>query len=272
MRLLLTSALATTVSATGLILPLYIYPAATWDDGAANWTPVFNAAESNLDLSWLTVVNPHNGPGDTHLPGNNDINYIQGVTKLNTHPNIKPIGYVRTNYAQFSLDQVKQDVAAWKGWDTYSASNISVQGIFFDESAPNAPYMSDLVGYTRAAFGRPITVTCNFGKAVSDEFYDICDVVVAFESCLNCPGLPQYKDAATIQANIPASRMGKAAVILNYFTGTAFDGTFADATLVHRYFQTARDMGLAWAYFCSQDYNDILAWPATIWEDVKALS
>ncbi|KHN96220.1 Spherulation-specific family 4 [Metarhizium album ARSEF 1941] len=272
MRPLLTSALATTASATGLIFPLYIYPAATWDDGAANWAPALNAAASNPSLSWLAVVNPHNGPGDTLQPGNNDINYIQGMTKLNSHPNVRPIGYVRTNYAQFSPVQVKQHVAAWKGWDAYSASNISVQGIFFDESAPNAAYMRDIVGYTRGVFGRPVTVTCNFGKAVADEFYDICDVVVAFESCLNCSGLPQYKDAETIRANIPASRLGKAAVILNYFEGRAFDGSLADAALVHRYLQTARDTGLAWAYFCSKDYNDMLAWPATIWENVVGLS
>ncbi|OAA43080.1 Spherulation-specific family 4 [Metarhizium rileyi] len=144
MRLLLTSALATTVSATGLILPLYIYPAATWDDGAANWTPVFQAADSTPSLTWLTVVNPNSGPGDTHLPGNNDVNYITAVSKLNTRPNMKPIGYVRTNYAQFSPDQVKQSVAAWKGWDNYAAANISVQGIFFDESAPNAAYLRDV--------------------------------------------------------------------------------------------------------------------------------
>ncbi|KAI0483551.1 Spherulation-specific family 4-domain-containing protein [Xylaria cf. heliscus] len=96
---LLTTA-AASVSATGILLPLYVYPSAAYNDAAANWQPALAAISSSSSSSvpWLAVVNPGNGPGATGLPGNGDANYISGVSQLNAHPHVQTIGYVRTDY------------------------------------------------------------------------------------------------------------------------------------------------------------------------------
>ncbi|OAQ70396.1 cell surface spherulin 4-like protein [Pochonia chlamydosporia 170] len=272
MRFLIPSALITTASATGILLPLYVYPSATYNDGAANWTPVLTAASSNPFLRWLTVIDPQNGPGGTYLPGNNDINYITGVSKLNAHANIKTIGYVRTDYAKSPLDEVKHNITTWKNWDTYTGANISVQGIFFDESAQDAAYMKEVVGFAKSTFGRAITTVCNFGAAVDAAYYGVCDVVVAFESCLNCALGPQYKSGMTIDANVPVDKRGQGAVIVHHFEGTAFDGSVADGGLVRKYLGTVKEKGLGWVYFCSKDYNDIGSGPATVGEVARGLA
>jgi hypothetical protein len=265
-------ALAATVSATGLILPLYVYPAASWQDGAAKWKPVIDAASSNPSVPWLTVVNPNSGPGDTLLPGNNDPNYVAGVSKLNALRNIKTIGYVRTNYAKHPMDDLKRQMTAYKGWNDYTAANISIHGIFFDESAQDLTYMREAVRFAKSSFGGHSTIVCNFGAAAAADYYELCDVVVPFESCLNCAGKPQYKSGATIDANVPAGKLGKAAVIINYFEGTAFDGSVADAALVKTYLATAKQKGLAWVYFASKDYDDVVSGPATIGEVARGLA
>lgn len=272
MRLLTSSILFATASATGILLPLYVYPAATYNDGAKNWDPVISAASSNPSTTWLTVIDPHNGPGTTFKPGNDDVNYIAGVSRLNALSNMKTIGYVRTNYAKSSMDELKFNITTWKNWDTYTGANIAVQGIFFDESAPNADYMKQAVDFARTTFGRAITTVCNFGKAVGDEYYGICDVVVAFESCLNCSDGPQYKSGQTIEANVPVGVRAKAAVIVHDFAGKAFDGSVVDAGLVRTYLGAAKEKALGWVYFCSKGYNDTNSGPATVGEVAKGLA
>lgn len=78
--LFLTS-LVVSASATGVLLPLYVYPSSVWNDGAANWKPAFDAISSHFSVPWLVVVNPGNGPGATGQPGNGDENYIRKYMK-----------------------------------------------------------------------------------------------------------------------------------------------------------------------------------------------
>ncbi|QUC19419.1 uncharacterized protein UV8b_03660 [Ustilaginoidea virens] len=260
-------------ASSGVVLPLYVYPSAKFGDGAARWQPVLDAAISSPSVPWLIVVNPHNGPGLSGQPGDADQNYITGVSKLNAVSNIKTIGYVRTNYCTFSLEDLEGNVTAWSSWSSYRAANLSVHGIFFDESAPDLGYMTEAVGSARRIFGSvPITTVCNFGTAVAAEYYKICDVVVAFESCLNCSLGPQYKGAETLRANIPAEQRSRGAVIVHHFRGTAFDGSRADSGLVRRYLADAKKGGLGWAYFCSAGYDDVTAAPATVGEVAKGLA
>ncbi|KAG6004246.1 hypothetical protein E4U21_001305 [Claviceps maximensis] len=271
--LLVVAAWTVSASATGLLLPLYLYPSSDYNDGAANWKPVVAAASSTPSLRFLTVINVFNGPGQTGQPGDADRNYITGVSQLNALHNMKTIGYVRTNYSMAPMQELKTNMSIWKSWSTYTAANISIHGIFFDESAPNLTYMKEAASFARELFGSSATVVCNFGTTAPVAYYDICDVVVAFESCLNCNLGPQYKSRDTIRAFLPAGKRERArgAVIVNSFVGRAFDGSVADEALLRKYTGDAKSEGVGWAYFCSAGYDDVRSRPAAIGEVAKGL-
>jgi hypothetical protein len=271
--LLSASGMLATASATGILAPLYVYPSIEWNDGAVNWQPVIAAARDHPSVAWLAVVNPDSGPGGAGLPGNNDVNYISGTSQLNALDNVAPIGYVRTNYSQSSLDQLKSNISQWQTWSTYAAADIAIHGLFFDESSNNFTYLSEAIDYARGVFTTPITIICNFGVIAPDEFYDICDVVVAFESCLNCnpdppnPPPPAYLGQQTLDANFPVARRAQGAVLVNRFRGTTVDGRVADAALVDEYVKTIQSNGIGWLYFVSSpsgDYDTFTEEPATV--------
>ncbi|KAJ6465708.1 putative cell surface spherulin 4-like protein [Mycena sanguinolenta] len=252
-------------SATGILLPLYIYPSAVFNDGAAQWQPALAAMSSNRAVPWLAVVNPDSGPGGTGQPGNDDTNYISGVSQLNVQPNVRTIGYVHTVFSTAPMAELQANITTWKNWGT-SSSNISVDGIFFDETSANAAYLTQAVSFARQAFGsKPITTVCNFGAATSAEFYSICDVVVAFESCLNCAGDPPYRSQTTISANIPSGLQGQAAILVHDFSGTAIDGSTANAALLQQYADTLVSDGVGWSYLTSSSqYESLTTSPATV--------
>lgn len=274
MKSLLTSAaLANLASATGILLPLYVYPSAEWNDGAANWKPVVAAANAHTSIDWTVVINPYNGPGTTGKPGNDDVNTISGVSQLNALSNVNTVGYVRTNYAAASMAELQANITNYAGWAAYAAADISIHGIFFDESTTaDYDYLNEAVTFARGAFDEEITTICNFGVAATAKFYAICDVVVGFESCLNCEGLPQYKGATTLQANFPSGYEDQGAVIVNHFTGTDYAGKTATADLLTSYAEVVVEEGIGYMYFCSADYNDITTGPATVGQNADSLA
>ncbi|GAP93308.1 putative cell surface spherulin 4-like protein [Rosellinia necatrix] len=239
---------------TGILLPLYVYPSAEFGDGAANWRPAVDAMAASAHVPWLAVVNPGNGPGPTGEPGNGDANYIAGVSQLNALANVRPVGYVRTDYGASPAAELYANITTWAGWAAYGgAEDVGVDGIFFDEaSAADLEYLRGAAAHARAAFGsKQIVTVCNFGAAAPAEAYaaGVCDVVVVFESFLNDPAAPPYLGRATIDANTP--------------DGGDY-GAEADVALLGSYVREAADAGLGWLYFCSADYDSITAAPATI--------
>ena len=270
--LTLVSTFLSSAAATGVLIPLYSYPAAQWNDGAANWKPAFDAISAHPNVPWLTVVDPHNGPGMSFLPGDNDVNYIAGVSKLNSYSNVKTIGYVRTNYGTAPMDELKKNITTWKNWSTYTGANIGVKGIFFDESSDNYDYLNQAISYARSTFGTSITTICNFGASAPTKYYNICDVVIAFESCLNCADGPQYKSTTTLNANVPSGYESKASVIVHSFTGKAYDGSTANTSLLATYINAIKAKGLGWAYFCSAGYDSITTAPATVGQVAQDLA
>jgi Spherulation-specific family 4. len=52
--------LASVVSSTGILVPLY-----SWPEDNSTWSPVFNAADAHPDILFQVIVNPDSGPGDT---------------------------------------------------------------------------------------------------------------------------------------------------------------------------------------------------------------
>ncbi|KAI3329968.1 Spherulation-specific family 4-domain-containing protein [Ustulina deusta] len=258
---------ASVVSTTGVLLPLYVYPSTTYNDGAANWQPALSAIAASPNVPWLVVVNPDSGPGGTGSPGNDDANYISGVSQLNAQANVQTIGYMRTDYGASPAAELQANITNWAGWGD---AGVGVEGIFFDEASGESSAFDSLasaVTYARTAFGaRQMVAVCNFGVAVLDTaVYDVCDVVVVFESALNDANYPVYNGTTTIAANTPdAGYVAQAAVIVNDFTGSAADGRDADAELLRSYVHEARDAELGWLFFCSAGYDSITTGPATI--------
>lgn len=270
-------ALASNAAATGVLLPLYLYPSNNFDDGALRWKPAFDAIEANPSVEWQVVINPHNGPGLSMNPGDDDANYIFGTAKFNSYSNVKTIGYVRTNNGRADAAEVKANITAWKNWDTLTTSDISVKGIFFDEAiepsgisdGSNYDYLSDVVSFARTTFSpEPIVTVCNFGAKPDEVYYGLCDVVIPFESCLDvaanptvCTGAPEYQNQTTIDNYIPTTaNRPKAAIIVHDFQGAGADGP-----LLESYIHTLKVNNVGWAYFTSQGYEDgITAPPASV--------
>lgn len=250
-------ALAAGVSSTGVILPLYLYPSTTWNDGAANWSPAFKAMADYPSLQWLAVVNVASGPGPTYMPGNNDINYIAGVSKLNSYPNVKTIGYVRTDYAKAPMAEITKNITTWANWASYSASNISIHGLFIDESS-NLAYMTNVTAFARNAFGSKITIYCHFGAQAPADFYKICDAVGSFESYAS------YLSTQTMQNTIPAGFASQAGIIIHHFAGKTADGITADINSLNSYIQGMVKGGLGWLYFCTDYFTSMSLGPATV--------
>ncbi|KAH8658161.1 Spherulation-specific family 4-domain-containing protein [Xylariales sp. PMI_506] len=263
------AALLGSASATGVLLPLYVYPAAVYAGGPANWDPVLDAITANPDLEWLVVVNPGSGPD---APTEPEVNYIDGVAALNAYSNVKTIGYVHTSYATADLSVLGSNITSWKSWDTYTAADIAVDGIFFDESAADFDYMSSATALARDAFGDDTTIICNFGTSTAAEFYEICDVVVALETCLNCSDGPQYEGQTSINNNIPSGYADQSAILVNEFTGTDYAGKTADASLLETYLSNIVSNGVGWAYFCSGGYDSITTGPATVGQNAADLA
>lgn len=74
------------------------------------------------------VVNPNSGPGSTPLP---DGNYTREIPRLNSHANVRTIGYVSTNYGKRDLKTMIKDVNVYSGWAEHA---LMMHGIFLDET------------------------------------------------------------------------------------------------------------------------------------------
>lgn len=284
MQLTLLPFLVASTSATGILLPLYLYPSTVWDDGAANWKPVYDAIAQNPSVDWQVVINPSNGPGLSGLPGDNDVNYINGTAQFNALPHVRTIGYVRTLNGASPLSEVEANITTWATWNSYASNNISIHGIFFDETiepsgisdGSNIAYLTSATNFARQAFGStPIVTICNFGAKPDPRYYSICDEVVVFESCLDnnagdsvcttAPLPPQYEDQTTLSRNIPdAANAPQSAVIVHDFVGTTYNGEQATTATLDSYVKTLKTNSVGWGYFCSSGYSSVTAGPATI--------
>ncbi|KAL3446033.1 Spherulation-specific family 4 [Aspergillus insuetus] len=107
--LAVTFASVASVSATGVILPLYTWPS----EGA--WDPVYDALAAYPEVDFYVILR-YSPPASE---------YITGVTTLNSYANAHTIGYVRTNWADREIDDVKQDIDVYSQWASYSGSDSS---------------------------------------------------------------------------------------------------------------------------------------------------
>lgn len=163
---------------------------------------------------------------------------------------MQTLGYVHTSYAGRAASEVEKDVSTYKSWSSYSKSNITLAGIFFDEApdgsdSSHVPYVKELSENAKSS-NLPFVVfnpgtTIQGGSA--SGYLSAADLVVEFENSYQTwttttpashfSGKPDYTKGAAILYNSPltadyekvvqeATQMGLGAAYLtpgdNYMT------------------------------------------------------
>jgi len=102
---------------TGLLVPLYVYPAHIHTNATYNRLMALKRRFETVPI-WV-ILNPASGPGDQV-----DANYTKAIDRLQG-AGCLVLGYVSTRYGQQSLPQVQADLDRWL------ALYPAVQGAFF---------------------------------------------------------------------------------------------------------------------------------------------
>ncbi len=151
---------ATTMSSTALIIPLYTYPTDT------SWQAVINAKQANPSLKIIAIINPNSGPGTS-----SDQNYVYGILHLE-QSGITVLGYVYTGYAGESLSSVEAQVSDYQVW-------YGTNGIFFDgesSSTANVQYYQTLQSYCSCfTVGNP-------GTNIPSSYFGIFNIQIIYEN------------------------------------------------------------------------------------------
>lgn len=194
------AALLQPVWSLSLLVPLYIYPGSN----AVAWQPLISAITKYPAVQFEVIVNPNSGPND----GNGaypSIDYINAVAQLNSYKNVKTIGYVDTAYTAKPIANVTAEINLYAGWSKYTAKNISVSGIFFDDgqydgSASSLSYLSSISTTAYKAFSKPNgKIVYNPGTTLSASYFQYVDTIVEFEGALSAFNGPTT--IATFQPN-----------------------------------------------------------------------
>ncbi|ETS80843.1 hypothetical protein PFICI_08372 [Pestalotiopsis fici W106-1] len=178
---------------TGIILPLYEYPYG--DAALADWDSTIAAVSAHPNLDFYIIMNDNSGPPYDPNPPNSNRDFAPYLGSLNSHANVKLIGYIATKYSGKSISDVTAAVdqyAAWetgKGWkdDSY---DIHISGIFFDEinTAPDQlSHNLEITRYAKAKFaglGGPIVLNPGtFVQNGSESLFDVADAIMDIEAC-----------------------------------------------------------------------------------------
>ncbi|KAL8391956.1 hypothetical protein RB595_002244 [Gaeumannomyces hyphopodioides] len=258
-------ALPLAATATNILLPLYIYPSAVWNDNASHWQSLLSTVRAHRSVSFDVVVNTDSGPGGPGF-GRDDINYVAGATLLNAEPNVRTLGYVHTDYGRLPADAVARNVSAWAAWPAAAAP----RGVFFDETPNGNPWNADEAGYMRglAASARGAGavggfLVFNVGQKVVDAniptYFDAADQVIVFEEAWSV-----YRTVNPVANNLPAGREGKSAIIVHTFTGD-LEALGAELDRIG-----GADVGGVW--FTTTDYQHYTAPPANAENQANLLS
>ena len=178
---------ANAVQATGVILPLYVYPANVFTNATYNY--VIDVLKTYKRVPAMIILNPSNGAGDPSV--GTDGNYRVAIDRLHG-AGAKVIGYVPASYAARPLADVEHDVLVWQ--QLYPA----VDGIFCDEMTyANDPaailYFQNLNAYVKS-LGFRYMVT-NPGSPFSGKYQsaDVADIIIGWETSAY-PNLVQEKE------------------------------------------------------------------------------
>ena len=157
---------------TGLLVPLYTYPADV--DANPAYTKLIDLKRAHETVPVWVIVNPASGPGEKA-----DANYTTAIDRL-TGAGCVVIGYVTTGYGKRAAADVKKDVDRWL------TLYPRVKGIFFDEMTYEdtdsaAKHQSALSEYAHAAGCWP--TVGNPGADTPTRYFaaNAADVIVVHE-------------------------------------------------------------------------------------------
>jgi len=157
---------------TGILVPMYIYPADIHNNPAYNRLIELKRRFEMIPI-WV-IVNPASGPGDAI-----DANYTKAIDRLEGAGCVV-LGYVSTNYGKRPERDVKADIDAWL--KLYPRT----QGIFFDEminedTEAGVKSIVSLNDYAREAGCWP--TVANPGTDTPGRYFaaEAADVIVAHE-------------------------------------------------------------------------------------------
>ncbi|KAJ5537360.1 Spherulation-specific family 4 [Penicillium frequentans] len=232
------TASSTASPSTSILLPLYI-----WPTDNTTWGPVYEAAAGNPDIEFKVIVNPDSGPGDTTYP---ESAYITAIAQLNSYDNVVVLGYIPTEYGTRSASDVESDISTYSGWSAYTAKNIAVAGIFFDE-APRTDdtslisYMTEVADNARSQDLDFIVFNpgTKLEEGAVNGYFDAADLIVEFENSYDA-----WIDAVPADEFSSTEDYSKDAVLLYSAPTTANYETII---------KEAKDMGLGAAYLTNTD-------------------
>lgn len=234
--------LATPSLATKLLLPLYQYPEGTAYDG------VYSAIEAHPSLEFQIILNADSGPGGPEP----DEAFATATAKLSSYTNVQLLGYVHCLYGEADTSDVAQNVSDWASWNSYSGSDLSIDGIFFDET-PNTPgtdsdvsFMTSVVDSAKSAFGtHAYTGMFNPGSSVEhSEYWDLANYNVIFEDDASA-----YSDAILTE-NIPTGKANQSSILLPDFASVG------DASQAQEWLDAMIQAGVGSAHILNYGYME----------------
>lgn len=156
----------------GTIVPLYMDP----DQGSA-WTELAGTKALHPTVPVIAIANRLNGPG-----ASSSLTYFAGIASL-VAVGVQVIGYVRTNYGQRDVLDVRADIERWSSW--YRLAGLS--GVFLDQQAAKAGLESYYSGLASHARGLGLTlIVGNPGTDPAPSYVGTVDTLVIH----NGAGLP----------------------------------------------------------------------------------
>lgn len=221
-------ALPATVEAlrTNILIPLYVYPV----PGA--WDRLYEAIKKCPSLEFQIVLNPSSGPGSSSVGF--DSNWINATSIINSYHNTRTFGYVHLLGGDEPIQDIEANVTQWASWNSYSHANLSIHGIFFDETPDNdTVYMQNLTDFAHAKLGSSSQIIFNPGKVVYDDLYfTMADHVIVSEvqastyttSVPSQNVAPQYASRASILVYEFASSGGTSSDLKTWLDGMVKTG------------------------------------------------
>lgn len=157
---------------TGLLVPLYVYPANIHTNAVYN--RLIDVKKRHETVPIWVILNPASGPGPQV-----DANYTKAIDRLQGAGCVV-LGYVSTRYGKQPVADVKRDIDLWL--KMYPRT----QGIFFDEmlyedNDAAAKHQATLIAYARSAGCWP--TVANPGADTPGRYFaeDCADVIVVHE-------------------------------------------------------------------------------------------
>jgi len=169
-----------------ILVPLYVYPGAAWDN-------VVTAARSGVKI--IAIINPNSGPAASGP----DSTYTSYMKKL-TDAGVEMVGYVHTLWGDRALATVTGEI------DTYASRYTGVTGIFLDEASAESADVS----YYRSVYNHIMSKSgykhsiLNPGVQPDQQYVDISTNIVIFENYASSLAAARYSTWVTCAPNAQA--------------------------------------------------------------------